>query len=1169
MLKDSSRSFGFLLPRLAVALSLLIAATLLGVFSFAGESVEAGKSAAALAASEVTPPRYQVHIPPPGLGASAGEPSIGIGKPVPGHPEGRAMFIASLQTLRITFDDCASPASDLWEDVSAPTTSITSLDPILFTDPITGRTFASQLLGKASTTVYSDRDGGVNGKTTGDWIQSQGSGINSGVDHQTIGGGPFAPPLTRDPKNSLVYPNAVYYASQDAALAQAAVSADGGQTFGPAVPMYTLAQCAGIHGHIKVAPDGTVYVPNKSCGGKQAAVVSENNGATWEVRPVPESTAVSGIVDPAVGIGADNTVYFGGKGADGLPFAAVSRDRGKTWTNFQKLGVDLGIKNATFPQMTAGDPERAAMTFLGSTTGGNYQAPPTIDHDANPATPNIPNPNGFKGDWYLYIATTYDRGVTWTVVNATPNDPVQRNSICNGGTVCTNTPNDRNLLDFNDVQIDNHGRVLAAFADGCISANCIAGVDANNDGFKENDYTSRATIARQSGGRGLFAAFDSAEAEPNPPRAPRVTGATRDADDIVRVRWLEPDNGGSPITGYKVFRKAGASGGTVLFASVPPTQLMVEDSTAAAGVDYLYSVVATNAEGDGVSCGEFAISLPPSSETPCELPGVTLLTDPAGDLLTPTGQQTYPGYDLRSASVAEPGTFTDQLVFTIKVQSLQTVPPNTRWPLQFTVAGQGAVGRWVEMVSDAAGQVSFRHGTFVNTNGAYGAPNTVVGPADAGSGFTPDGTIRIVIARSKLGDPAVGAPLSGFLIRVRVAPAGVSTVTPDNMPSSLAPEGLYIVTGNSFCKPNTPPLAALTADPRSGDAPLQVTLDASASSDSDTDPKDTIASYRFNFGDGSPDAVQSTPTVQHTYQGGGGYRATVRVIDSRNQVSDNIAGVTIEVTGPAVSPTPGPVSPAKLLNIATRARVETDDNVLIGGFIITGLDPKMMIVRAIGPSIQANGAPFEGRLEDPTLELYDSNGVFVTSNDNWKDSEFRADVEASGLAPSDDRESAIARIVAPDAYTAVVRGKDGTTGVALVEVYDRNSGADSRLANLSTRGGVETGDNVLIGGVTLGADPGPTRVVIRAIAPSLKAQIPGALDDPTLQLVDANGSPIAENDNWRDTAGRADIESNNLAPGNDAESALLMNFTPGQYTAVVRSKDGTTGLALVESYNLP
>ena len=744
------------------------------------------------------------------------------------------------------------PPRDLWEDVTFPTTSVTTLDPILFTDPQTGRTFVSQLFGKASSTVYTDNDGGVNGKTPGDWIQSQGSGINSGVDHQTIGGGPFAPPLTRDP-NGALYPNAVYYASQDGAVAQAAISLDGGQTFGPAVPMYTLAQCLGIHGHIKVAPDGTVYVPNKSCGTEQAAIVSEDNGATWEVRKVPGSTAVSGIVDPAVGIGADNTVYFGGKGADGLPFTAVSTDRGVTWTNFQKLGVNLGIQNATFPQMTAGDDDRAAMTFLGSTTGGNYQAPIST-----------PNGAGFKGEWHLYIATTYDSGASWHVVNATPGDPVQRNSICNSGTTCLNTPDDRNLLDFNDVQIDKEGRVLAAFADGCISANCINGVDANNDGYKDNDYTARATVARQVGGRRLLAAFDP-PAEPNPPAAPRVTTVSRELDGKVIVRWLAPDNGGAAITGYKVLRKIGAQGTYGVLATLPATQLTYEDTTATEGTQFFYSVVATNSEGDSLACGDFPIGF--GVGDPCTPPGITILTDKAGDLLVATGTPTYPGYDLRSLSVGEPelGVATDKLVFTLKVEDLTTVPPNTRWPVQFRVAGEdAAVGRFVDMRSDATGAVSFRHGTFTINAGAYSNAMTVTGAADSESAYTPDGNIRIVLSRSKLGNLPIGGKLEGFLVRVRLGdpnPAGTNP-TPDNMNDDLAPAGSYTVIGNALCQLNTPPLAALTANPRTGPAPLTVAFDASASSDPDA--ADTIVSYTFNFGDGSEPVTQTQPTTQHT-----------------------------------------------------------------------------------------------------------------------------------------------------------------------------------------------------------------------------------------------------------------------------------------------------------------
>src|ERR1044072_4358531 len=239
--------------------------------------------------STETAPDYTNYAAPPALGNSAGEPTIGVN-----WNTGAAMFVAALQTLRIKWDDTASPAPATWEDVSAPTTSLTSLDPILFTDSDAGpnrtnRTFVSQLLGKASATAFTDNDGAS-------WTISQGSGVNSGVDHQTIGGGPYA----KNPDGSLkggaiqlpglnghMYPNAIYYASQDVGLAEIARSDNGGLTFGLAIPMWTLVQCDGLHGHIKVAPDGNVYVPNKSCGGKQGVAVSEDNGLSWTIRTVP------------------------------------------------------------------------------------------------------------------------------------------------------------------------------------------------------------------------------------------------------------------------------------------------------------------------------------------------------------------------------------------------------------------------------------------------------------------------------------------------------------------------------------------------------------------------------------------------------------------------------------------------------------------------------------------------------------------------------------------------------------------------------------------------------------------------------------------------------------------------------------------------------------------
>ncbi len=260
-------------------------------------------------------------------------------------------------------------------------------------------------------------------------------------------------------------------------------------------------------------------------------------------------------------------------------------------------------------------------------------------------------------------------------------------------------------------------------------------------------------------------------------------------------------------------------------------------------------------------------------------------------------------------------------------------------------------------------------------------------------------------------------------------------------------------------------------------------------------------------------------------------------------------------------------TPAQLLNISTRLRVQTGDNVGIGGFIITGADLKQVALRAIGPSLTNQGSPLAGRLEDPVLELYDGNGAFITANDNWKDSQ-QGDIEASGLAPSDDRESMIIRALLPGAYTAIIRGKDDTSGIGLVEAYDQQQGATSELANISTRGFVDTGDNVLIGGFITGAHSGASNIVLRAIGPSLQDRgVPNPLADPTLELFDGNGTPIAVNDNWRDNQ-RNELEATGLQPSRDTEAALFQSLVPGLYTAIVRGKDDAVGVGLVEVYNL-
>ncbi|WP_148615767.1 PKD domain-containing protein [Nocardioides rubriscoriae] len=462
-------------------------------------------------------PGYATYAAPSALpGANdAGEPSIGNhntpASQDPALPD-PVMYQAGLHTYKVLFDDTVTPATATWSDVTASATvgclggNTTGLDPILFTDPLTGRTFESQLTGQDSLTCYTDDDGAT-------WNPSQGGGLVSGVDHQTIGGGPYSPDdlVGGLPVND--YPHAVYYCSQDIATALCAVSHDGGTTFPVVNQTYTLADCGGLHGHIRIAPDGTAYLPNKSCtdadGNRTAAVVvSTDGGLSWTVKPVTGSTA--GDSDPSVGIGRDGTAYVGYVGADGKPGAAVSPDRGDTWIHHHVAGASVpctgaadvapcSVQSAVFPTVIAGDDDRAAFAYLGTTTPGDYQATGV-----------------FTGVWHLYVDTTYDGGATWVTTDATPTDPVQRGSICTGGTTCGD---DRNLLDFIDITHDDHGRVEVGFADGCIAACATDPTSMTHDSY--------STIARQTTGRTLFAKYDPATGPTDPTTDPPAPTNTR------------------------------------------------------------------------------------------------------------------------------------------------------------------------------------------------------------------------------------------------------------------------------------------------------------------------------------------------------------------------------------------------------------------------------------------------------------------------------------------------------------------------------------------------------------------------------------------------------------------------------------------------------------------
>lgn len=439
------------------------------------------------AGTSLAPQRYR-NYPAPlnSRTARAGEPSIASN-----WTTGSILFQSSFFTFRVTGFDPSSNAST-WTDRTPPTLLSTgsqcvselSLDPIGYGDPTTGRYFNSQLNADPainSETCFTDDDGLT-------WHQSQGGGLGQSIDHQTIGGGPYKPgikdALGRTVGPTTAYPHAIYYCSQDVEFANCARSDDGGVTFGASVPIFTvLSGCSGLHGHVKVAPNGTVYVPNKGCSGEQGVIVSLDNGQTWTPRIVPGS--VQHKTDPSVGIGKNGTVYFGYSNGDGRPRIAVSRDQGITWTDDTDVGAALGLNNTVFPAVVAGDDDRAAFAFLGTTTGGNYES------------------STFAGIWQVYVAHTYDGGKTWTTTTVdTPGDPVQVGCIwlSGGSSPC------RNLLDFMDATVDAQGTVHVGYPDGC-TLSCVTTPQVQTD--TANGYRTRlATIARQMGGLRLFRTSD-------------------------------------------------------------------------------------------------------------------------------------------------------------------------------------------------------------------------------------------------------------------------------------------------------------------------------------------------------------------------------------------------------------------------------------------------------------------------------------------------------------------------------------------------------------------------------------------------------------------------------------------------------------------------------------
>jgi hypothetical protein len=454
-------------------------------------------------------------------GADGGEPSIGWDP-----ARGAAIYGAGTKNVRLSWDSAGTMTAT---DVSAPT-SATSLDAITVTDRNTARTFVSQLAGACSLMSYSDNAGAS-------WTPTSGCGAGALLDHQSVGGGPFH---AGSPVQAVTsYPDAVYYCAQDSYNGQCSVSQDGGLTFNPAVPAYNSpandpadpntqiaaegGACSALHGHVRVGPDGTAYLPIKGCGGQPTAgnltnteywgghpslSTTQDNGLRWLIHRVDAGNN-SDESDPSVAVGRGDRfpggrVYLGWEdgtnptessyGTTSAAKIAMSTDDGQTWSTPVDVSTPLGIHNVQFPELIAGDDDRAAFAWLGTTAIGDDQHNGFIGADGNPAV------------WHLYVSMTYDGGQTWTTVDTTPTDPVQRGCVDLQGTsnkniTDNNVCSQRNLLDFNDITVDSEGRPLVAFADGC-TGNCVTDPTVLSQG-------ATGTVMRLTSGKGLYATYDA------------------------------------------------------------------------------------------------------------------------------------------------------------------------------------------------------------------------------------------------------------------------------------------------------------------------------------------------------------------------------------------------------------------------------------------------------------------------------------------------------------------------------------------------------------------------------------------------------------------------------------------------------------------------------------
>ena len=775
-------------------------------------------------------PRYQVFVPPVGSSAepSDGEFNIGFNPAT-----GRIMTMNIGPIWRLTPPEIAAPpyrpdplpecCEALWQDRSAVSTDV-GVDPILWTDQQTGRSFASNnTTGANALYAYSDDDGDT-------WVPVGGA-PPSGADHETIGSGPFPAalaPLFTTPLNQGQY---VLYCSQDLVGSLCQRSNDLGSSYGPAVPATgpgtaNSQGCGGLHGHVHVAPNGTAWLPDKSCSNKAGGAVSLDASTTlWSEFVVEGNNDVNGGApfttvsqssgaDPSIGIDSDSTAYYAyvnneANNTEGHIHVAVSTDNGATWIRDVDIGASHGIKNVAHVEAVGGSSGRAAVGFIATDQAGDYQA------------------SSFGGKWYAFISTTYDQGRTWTTVNATPNDPVQsKTGIWQQG----GSHDDRNLLDFNEITIDDKGRVLYGYSDGCVTAGCI-------NGSLPNDFVAHMRVARQTGGKTLFASQDpfTDTTQALLPKAPCLSGTRSPSESLLS--WKAPDNGGSDITNYHIYR-SNTSGTEEFIGETGSPSTTFADRSPPADEHLFYRVLAINGVGQGPLSNEIDLiaTVPPPAENVCVVPGLTILTDKSGDTSAALGVTQTPapaGSDLLSFQLAQPfqNDGIPRLVFTINTDANPSNSEPAGWAAYVAlklVNGTTTTYKGVHLTYKTGGPIFESYTPAPNSSGGVDGRFVTPGsekPAEPGSNYDgPNGKITIIVKASDLGlNP--GDTIAGFVSGVSQTTDPANTGAPrattlyDQMPDSLAFASSYTVGDNQACAATPTPTPRPSATPTPSPSP--------------------------------------------------------------------------------------------------------------------------------------------------------------------------------------------------------------------------------------------------------------------------------------------------------------------------------------------------------------